>query len=79
MFTISGAHTPVTMNGNIVVEGVLASYYAFSDHDLGHLATTPFRLFPDIVEMILGNDNGSPAYANIITTCGNYLLPYVNI
>ena len=79
IFTTLGAYTPVTVEGNIVVDGVLASYYAFADHDLAHLVMTPIHLFPNIVEMILGNDNGSPAYVDIITNCGKYLLPYRNV
>ena len=76
IFTTLGAYTPVTVEGNIVVDGVLASYYVFADHDLAHLVMTPKHLFPNTVEMILGNDNGSPAYVDIITNCGKYLLPY---
>ena len=57
---ISGAYTPVTAEGNIVVDGVLASCYAFADHDLAHLAMTPIHLFHDLVETIFGNGNGSP-------------------
>ena len=67
------------MNGNIMVDRVLASCYAFADHDLAHLAMSPIHLFPNIVEMIFGKDNGSPAYIDIITNCGKYLLPYENV
>ena len=69
----------MTAEGNIVVDGVLASCYAFADHDLAHLAMTPIYMFPNIVEIIFGNDNGSPGYIDIITNCGKYLLPYGNV
>ena len=36
IFTTLGAYTPVTVEGNIAVDGVLASCYAFADHDLAH-------------------------------------------
>ena len=75
MFTTSGAYTPVTVEGNIMVDRVLASCYAFADHDLAHLAMTPIHLFPNIIEMIFGNDNESPAYVDILDKCGKYLLP----
>ena len=50
---IPGAFTPVTMEGNIVVDGVLASCYAFADHDLAHIGITPMRWFPDICRVDL--------------------------
>ena len=36
-----GAFVPLTMKGNIVVDGVLASCYASFDHDLAHFVMTP--------------------------------------
>ena len=62
-----------------MVDGVLASCYASANHDLAHIAMTPVRLFPEIVEMIFGNENESPVYVNIITNCGKNLLPYGNV
>ena len=35
--TIPGAFTPVTMEGNIIVDGVLTSCYASASHDLAHI------------------------------------------
>ena len=32
---------PLTEEGNIVVDGVLASCYASFDHDLAHIAMVP--------------------------------------
>ena len=31
----------MTMEGNIIVDGVLASCYVSPDHDLAHIAMTP--------------------------------------
>ena len=72
---ISGAYTPVTEEGNILVDGVLASCYAFADHDLAHLTMTPIHLFPDIVNIIFGHAKGSPSYVDILEDFGKYLLP----
>ena len=73
---IPGAYTPVTMEGNIIADGVLTSCYAFSDHDLAHIGMTPIRWFPDIADWIFGDDNGSQAFVNIAEVLGNWMLPY---
>ena len=41
---------PLTAEGTIVVDGVLASCYASFDHDWAHLLTTPVRWFPWLFE-----------------------------
>ena len=71
-----GAFTPVTMDGNIVVDGVLASCYAFADHDVAHIGMLPLRWFPGPIDWIFGIDNGAPAYVNVIADYGKYGLPY---
>ena len=40
--------------GNIVVDGVVASCYGSYNHDLAHIAMTPMRWFPAVLELILG-------------------------
>ena len=52
----SGMFAPLTMAGNIVVDGVLASSYADYDHDLCHIGMTPLRWFPEIIDWIFGID-----------------------
>ena len=48
------------MEGNIIVNGVLASSYAsVSSHDLTHLTMKPIQWFPDAVEWIFGIGIGS--------------------
>ena len=59
-----GAYTPLTMEGNIIVDGVLASCYAFGDHDLAHVGVTPIRWFPEVIKLIFGEDNGISIFAD---------------
>ena len=66
----------MVMEGNIVVDGVLASCYASYDHDLSHFTMTLIGWFPYITELIFGNDNGSSAYVNVIRDMGDLLLPF---
>ena len=73
---IVGAFTPVTMKGNIVVDGVLASYNTSVPHDLAKIAMIPMKWFPSVLDWLLGNDNEIPAYVNILTGIGNYTIPF---
>ena len=61
------------MDGNIVVDGVLASCYASTDHDLAHLGMTPMHWFPDIVESMFSQDHG---YVNIAKEFGRLVLSF---
>ena len=76
MCSYLGAFTPVTMDGNIVVDGVLASCYALSDHDLAHIVMTPMRWFPAMMNWIFGVYNGSPSYVNFAEDLGRIMLPF---
>ena len=71
----SGAFVPLTEDGNIVVDGVLASCYASFDHDLAHFSMIPIQWYPDMIEWIFGINNGSPEYVNIAKGFGRYVLP----
>ena len=73
MSLLLGAYTPVTKEGNIVVDGVLASCYAYSDHVLAHIVMTPIRWFPQMMEWIFGKENGSPGYVIALTNLGSLL------
>ena len=64
------------MEGNIVVDGVVASCYASFDHDLAHIIMTPIQLFPDIIGWIFGDEKESLAYVDIAKELGRWLLPF---
>ena len=76
IFLIVGAYTPLTNEGNIVIDGMLASCYAFSDHNLAHITVTPMLWFPEMIEWIFGMEKVSQGYVNILTDLGKLLLPF---
>ena len=59
------------MEGNIIVNGILASCYAIADHHLAHIGMTPIRWFPGIMNFVLGEDSGKLAYADIAEGIGH--------
>ena len=75
-YCLPGTYVPLTMEGTILVDGVLASCYASFDHHLAHIAMTPIRWFPGVMEWIFGWDNGSPSYVNIIKDFGKWIIPH---
>ena len=79
LFIFLGAYVPLTMEGNIIVDGILASCYPSADHDMAHFGMAPIRLFPDIIKKVFGEGNGVQAYVNIANELGKYLLPYNSI
>ena len=50
----------MTADGNIIVDGVLASCYAYTNHDLAHIGMTPIQWFPEVTEWIFCKYNESP-------------------
>ena len=66
---------PLTREGNIMVDGVLASCYASFDHELAHIVMAPMQWFPEIIEWIFGKDNGSSDYADIAKYLGRMIPP----
>ena len=56
------------MEGNLVVDGVLASCYASANHDLADIGVLPVKYFPWIMEWIFGEDSGLSTYSNIANT-----------
>lgn len=64
------------MEGNIVVDGVLASCYASTYHDIAHIVMMPIRWFPWVIKWIFGDDNGMLAFVNILEYVGRSVLPY---
>ena len=63
------------MEGNIVVDGVLASCYPFVSHDLAHIGMVPIRWFPKIIEWLFGEDNGFQVYVLIAEDLDRWAMP----
>ena len=57
---------PITTEGNIVVDGILASCYATYDHDMVHVTMAPLRWFPQMTHWIFGEKDGIPLFVNLI-------------
>ena len=70
-----GAYVPLTMEGNIVVDGILASCYASFNHDIAHFAVAPMRRFPGLIQLIFGENNDYPVNVKIAKEIGKWLLP----
>ena len=71
-----GAYSPLTVEGKMMVDGILASCYAeFPDPDLAHIVMTPMRMLPEMVQWIFGEDYELPIYAKITTDFGRWMLP----
>ena len=70
----SGAYVPLTKEGNIVVDGILASCYASFDHDLAHLMMTPMQWFPGMMQWMFGEVDGTPGYVEFTKIVGRMIL-----
>ena len=79
IFLTVGVYFPVTMEGSIVVDGVLASCYALINHDLSHLMLTPIRWFPGLTGWIFGEDDGISGFAEVLADLGGLGLPFGQI
>ena len=77
-YLLSGAYVPLTMEGNILVDGILASCYPSVRNDLAHIGMTPMRWFPWMVEQIYGEGegSGSPGYVEVARQWARWVLPY---
>ena len=69
-----GAWVPLTIEGNIMVDGILASCYASTNHDSAHMAMISVRWFPRIVDWIFGEENGSSVFGKIAKQFGKLAL-----
>ena len=58
-----------------MVDGVLASCYASTHHDLAHIGMIPIRLFPSITEFVYGDDDGSSVYVKLVEYFGKLMAP----
>ena len=64
------------MEGNILVDEVLASCHASTYHDMAHIGMAPMQWFPQMTEWIFGDDYGFQTCVNIIEYVGRVMLPY---
>lgn len=60
-----GAYVPLTVDGNIIIDGILTSCYASYGHDFAHLGMAPLRWIPEMTGWIFGEDNEEPTYVKI--------------
>ena len=70
-----GAYSPLTMEGNIMVDGILASCYAYGDHDSAHFGMMPIRWFPELIEWIFGVGNAFPVYVETMGDLAGLIIP----
>ena len=61
-----GAFVPLTMEGTIMVDEVLASCYPSEDHDIIHNMLLLVRYFPHFTMWIFGKENGFYSYIKIL-------------
>ena len=76
IYIFLGAFVPVTMDGNIIVDGVLASCYPSLDHDLLHVVMTPLQWLPEVTKWTFGEDNGLHVYVKILADVAHWLVPH---
>ena len=70
-----GVYLPLTMEGNIVVDGVLVSCHAVVDHDIAQIGTKPIQWYRYVLELVFGDENGVSVYINVAKTIGRWLFP----
>ena len=66
------------MEGNIMVDGVLASCYSSTHHDSANLAMTPIKWFPEMIQQIIGENSGVKIFVNIADEFGKWMPPHGN-
>ena len=56
-------------------DGVLASSYPSTHHDLAHIGMTPIRWFPEIFKWIFGDENGILGFVKMAEELAKWLTP----
>lgn len=75
----TGMVAPVTMEGNIIVDGVVSSCYAMiTDHEIAHMVFAPLRLLHNCASNLWGSDRlniqqGKHWYPELLITINNAL------
>ena len=59
-----------------MVNGILASCYASFDHNLAHVVMAPLQWLTEIMELIFGEQNGSPVFVDIVKYLGRLAVPF---
>ena len=72
---LPGAYVPLTAEGKIMADGILASCYAGFPQDLAHLTITPMQKFGEVMRLIFGDDFGFPVYVGTAKQLGKLILP----
>ena len=70
-----GAFVPLTIEGNIVVDEVLASCYASGDHDIVHIILALVRYFPELIMWMFGEENGFSSHIKVIHHFHKWIMP----
>lgn len=81
-----GVYAPLTREGTVVVDGIVASCYAVVDsQSIAHWSYAPFRLYTSFLSLISKNVSSARSvsqapigvhwYANILYTVAQYILP----
>ena len=60
-----------------MVDGLLASCYASSEHDLGQIVMAPLQHFPVIMDWVFGTDNRGPFYVTIAEDIAEQVLSFL--
>ena len=63
------------MEGNIVVDGVLASCYPSTDHDMAHLLIAPLRWIPELTGLVFGEEKPFASYVKTVLEFGKWIIP----
>ena len=65
------------MAGTIVVDGVLASCYLSTHHDITQITMAPIVWDTKIMEGIFGDENGFQGYVRMVEELGLWIQKYV--